>query len=163
MEVRSQMDDSPRQPTPGPQRDFVGYGPFPPQVRWPDGSLVAVNIVINYEEGAEYSVPDDGVNDTWGEYTFQYGPEIRDLGTEMHMEYGSRVGIWRLCRLLDELGVDATFNACALALERNPPLCEWLRTHNHDIMGHGYRWYGRDTVPGAAMTRDQERAEIRAA
>jgi peptidoglycan/xylan/chitin deacetylase (PgdA/CDA1 family) len=148
---------------PGPERDFVGYGPEPPDVRWPGGALVAVNLVVNYEEGGEYSLTDDGVNDSWGEYSFQYGPEIRDLATETHMEYGSRVGIWRLCRLFDRYDVPATFNACARALERNPALCEWLRARNHDILGHGYRWYGPDTAAGATMTRDTERAEITAA
>lgn len=147
----------------GPRRDFVGYGPVPPTVRWPGGALLAVNLVINYEEGAEYNTLDDGVNDSWGEYSFQYGPETRDLGTEMHFEYGSRVGIWRLARLFDESPIDVTFNACALALERNPALCEWLRARHHDILGHGYRWYGPDTTIGAKMTRDGERDEIRKA
>jgi peptidoglycan/xylan/chitin deacetylase (PgdA/CDA1 family) len=147
----------------GPTRDFVGYGGNPPSIQWRDGALLAVNMVINYEEGAEYSIPDDGVNDSWGEYTFQYGPETRDLGTEMHYEFGSRVGIWRLCRLFDENKLDVTFNACALALERNPPLCEWLRSRRHDILGHGYRWYGPDNVIGAKMTREDEQAEIRRA
>jgi peptidoglycan/xylan/chitin deacetylase (PgdA/CDA1 family) len=132
-------------------------------VHWPDGALLAVNLVVNYEEGAEYSVPDDGVNDSWGEYSFQYGPETRDLGTEMHMEYGSRVGVWRLCRLFEQYRINVTFNACARALERNPPLCEWLRAHDHDILGHGYRWYGPDAPLAAKMTRDDERNEIRRA
>jgi len=149
--------------TKGPARDFVGYGPEPPAIRWPDGALLVVNLVVNYEEGAEYSLADDGVNDTWGEYSVQYGPETRDFGTEMHFEYGSRVGIWRLCRLFDEFQVPVTFNACALALERNPPLCEWLRAREHDILGHGYRWYGPDNPVGTKMTRDDERNEIRAA
>ncbi len=85
--------------SPGPVRDFVGYGPLPPVIHWRNGSLLAVNLVINYEEGAEYSVPDDGVNDSWGEYTFQYGPETRDLGTEMHFELGagSESGDWPGC------------------------------------------------------------------
>ena len=144
----------------GPVRDFVGYGPTPPVVHWPNGSLLLVNLVINYEEGAEYSVPDDGINDSWGEYSFQYGPETRDLGTEMHFEFGSRVGIWRLCQLFDEFRINVTFNACALALERNPPLCEWIRLREHDIHGHGYRWYGPDTTIGAKMTREDERDEI---
>ncbi|HEY8677018.1 MAG TPA: polysaccharide deacetylase family protein [Candidatus Dormibacteraeota bacterium] len=144
----------------GPVRDYVGYGPRPPAVHWPDGALLAVNLVVNYEEGGEYNLLDDGVNDTWGEYSFQYGPEIRDLGTEMHMEYGSRVGIWRLCRLFDDQQIPVTFNACARALERNPSLCEWLRARRHDILGHGYHWYGPDTVLGSAMTRDDEREEI---
>jgi peptidoglycan/xylan/chitin deacetylase (PgdA/CDA1 family) len=147
----------------GPTRDFVGYGPEPPGIRWRGGALVAVNVVVNYEEGAEYSMPDDGVNDSWGEYSFQFGPELRDLGTEGHFEYGSRVGVWRLCRLFDEYRVDVTFNACALALERNPPLCDWLRSRNHDILGHGYRWYGPDAPLAAKLTRDDERNEIRRA
>jgi peptidoglycan/xylan/chitin deacetylase (PgdA/CDA1 family) len=146
----------------GPPRDFVGYGPEPPRVHWPGGALVAVNLVVNYEEGGEYSLPEDGINDTWGEYSFQYGPQIRDLGTETHMEYGSRVGIWRLCRLIDRCQIPVTFNACALALERNPPLCAWLRAREHDVLGHGYHWYGPDLGPGATMTREQERAEIAA-
>ena len=147
----------------GPVRDFVGYGPNPPAIQWPEGTKLALNLVVNYEEGAEYSIPDDGVNDSWGEYTFQYGPETRDLGTEMHFEYGSRVGIWRLCRLFDQYRIPVTFNACALALERNPPLCEWLRSREHDILGHGYRWYGPDNTIGAGMSREAEREEIRRA
>ena len=70
---------------PGPARDFVGYGPQPPDFQWPGGARVAINLVVNYEEGGEYSLNEDGVNDTWGEYSFQYGPEIRDIGTETHM------------------------------------------------------------------------------
>ena len=157
------MDDSHAAASAGPERDFVGYGPNPPVFRWPGDALVAINLVINYEEGGEYSLGDDGVNDTWGEYSFQYGPEIRDLGNETHMEYGSRVGIWRLCRLLDRYGITSTFNACALALERNPPLCAWLRDGEHDVMGHGYHRYGPDAGPGTAMTREQEQTEIRLA
>lgn len=150
-------------PLPGPRRDFVGYGPHPPDVRWPDGSLIAVNLVVNYEEGGEYELGTDGVNDTWGESSYRYGPGIRDLGTEAHMEYGSRVGIWRLCRMFDRYGVDVTFSACARALERNPPLCDWLRASRHDILGHGYHWYGPDVQTGTPMTRERERAEIRSA
>ncbi len=147
----------------GPTRDFVGYGPDPPAVHWPDGDLLAVNLVVNYQEGAEYSFPDDGVNDTWGEYSFQYGPQTRDFGTEMHMEYGSRVGVWRRCRLFDQYRVNVTFNACARALERNPRLCDWLRGRSHDILGHGYRWYGPDAPGAERMTREDERTEIRTA
>ena len=66
-------------------------------------------------------------------------------------------------RLFDEHNIDVTFNACALALERNPPLCEWLKSRNHDILGHGYRWYGPDNEIGAKMTREDEHAEIKRA
>ncbi|MGE5132056.1 MAG: polysaccharide deacetylase family protein [Gemmatimonadota bacterium] len=154
------MTDDHRPPQAGPARDFVGYGPRPPDFGWPGGARVAVNLVVNYEEGGEYSLSEDGVNDTWGEYSFQYGPEIRDFGTETHMEYGSRVGIWRICRMIDRYQIPVTFCACALAVERNPPLAEWLRAREHDVLAHGYHWYGPDTV---AMSRGEEREEIRKA
>jgi peptidoglycan/xylan/chitin deacetylase (PgdA/CDA1 family) len=144
----------------GPERDFVGYGPQPPDFDWPGGAKLAINLVVNYEEGGEYSLNEDGVNDTWGEYPFQYGPDIRDLGNETHMEYGSRVGIWRLCRMIDRYQIPATFAACALAVEKNPPLAEWMRARDHDVLAHGYHWSGPTAV---AMSRDQEREEIRQA
>ena len=89
----------------GPQRDFVGYGRRPPRMAWPNGCLVAVNLVVCYEEGAEYSIFEgDARNDGWGEYALTAPPGIRDLGTETHFEYGSRVGIWRIARLLEQHG-----------------------------------------------------------
>src|SRR5260370_38714784 len=145
---------------PGPARDFVGYGPEPPVFDWPGGARIAINLVVNYEEGGEYSLNEDGVNDTWGEYSFLYGPDIRDIGTETHMEYGSRVGIWRLCRLIDRYQIPVTFSACALAVERNPPRGEWLRARDHDVRAHGYHWY----APAAGrMNGDQQRGEVRPA
>jgi peptidoglycan/xylan/chitin deacetylase (PgdA/CDA1 family) len=130
----------PRPPL-GPARDFVGYGRRPPDFRWPDGSSVAVNIVINYEEGAEYNFLDgDLQQDAWGEYTSGIEGPFRDIQAEGSYEYGARVGIWRLARMFDEYAVDVTIGACAVALERNPEVCAWLRESQHDIIGHGYRW-----------------------
>jgi peptidoglycan/xylan/chitin deacetylase (PgdA/CDA1 family) len=147
------MSSSTPAAVPGPPRDFVGYGEQPPSFRWPDGSSVAVNIVVNVEEGAEYSLLDgDPINDTWGEYSSVVDPSIRDLGTETHMEFGSRVGIWRLARLFDHYGIPATFGVCALALERNPPFAAWLRGQDHDVIGHGYRW-----SEDSQIERDEER------
>jgi peptidoglycan/xylan/chitin deacetylase (PgdA/CDA1 family) len=142
----------------GPRRDFVGYGPDPPDFRWTDGSRVAVNIVVNYEEGAELDLLEDGVNDTWGEYSTIVEPPWRDLGTETHFEFGSRVGVWRLARMFDEYEVEVSFGACAVALERNPPLCDWLRTRNHEVLGHGYRW-----TDDWKLDRDEERRRLRLA
>lgn len=140
-------------------RDFVGYGRHTPEVEWPDGSAVAVNIVVNYEEGAEYSLLDgDSHNDTWGEYSYEIPPTVRDIGTESHMEFGSRAGIWRLARLLDEYQIDATIDVCALAVERNPELGAWLRESRYDVMGHGWRW-----TEDSRFTRDEERALLRRA
>ena len=96
----------------GPPRDFVGYGRNPPKVRWPDGSALAVNIVLNYEEGAEYSLLDgDPIQDTWGETTTPVPPPVRDMGTETHYEFGSRVGVWRIVRLVEEFGIPISVDA----------------------------------------------------
>lgn len=125
----------------GPPRDFVGYGRRPPVFTWPGGAHVAVNICVNYEEGAEANLPDgDLVADGWGEYATSAEPPYRDFGTEGSYEFGSRVGIWRIARLFDDYAIDVTFGACAVALERNPEVCAYIRERNHDVIGHGYRW-----------------------
>jgi peptidoglycan/xylan/chitin deacetylase (PgdA/CDA1 family) len=136
----------------GPVRDFTGYGRYPPVVRWPGGASLVISVVLNYEAGAEYSLPEDGRNDTWGEHSYQIGPEVRDLGTETHYEFGSRAGVWRLARLFDRLGVPVSVGACAVALERNPAVAEWIVGSGHEPLGHGYRW-----AETASMTREAER------
>jgi len=138
------------------QRDFVGYGRDRPRVTWPDGASVAINLVLVYEEGAEYSYPDgDGRSDGWGEYADAAPAGIRDLGGETHYEYGSRAGVWRLARLFDGLGVPVTVSAVAVALERNPEVAAWMRERAHDLLGHGWRWTENWT-----MTRDEEREHL---
>ena len=100
----------------GPKRAFVGYGSHPPKVVWPGEAKVALNFVVAYEEGSEYSLLEgDGRNEGLGEINYQMSPEHRDLAMESGYEYGSRVGIWRLLRLLDEYAIKVTFYACALA------------------------------------------------
>ena len=143
----------------GPPRDFVGYGRRPPVFRWPDGSGVAVSVVVNYEEGAELNLLDgDGVNDTWGEFSSTVEPAWRDLGTETHFEFGSRVGVWRLARMFDEYEIPVSVGACAVALERNPELCAWLRERDHEVLGHGYRW-----TDDWKLERQDERAQMQLA
>lgn len=140
----------------GPQRDFIGYGRRAPRVVWPGGAQVAINLVICYEEGAEYALPDgDNRNEGWGEYATQMGPEVRDLGTETHFEYGSRAGMWRLARLIDRTKVPVTLSACALALERNPEVAQWIVDRKHDVLGHGLRWTEYWT-----LSRDEERRQL---
>lgn len=145
--------------TAGPPRDFVGYGRTPPHVEWPDGALVAVNLVVVYEEGAERTVVEgDSVNSGWGEYSEGLDPPLRDLGTESHFEYGSRVGIWRLARLADAAGIPATVSATSLALERNPDVAAWMLERGNDLLGHGRRW-----LPQWELDREQEAADMDAA
>jgi peptidoglycan/xylan/chitin deacetylase (PgdA/CDA1 family) len=136
-------------------RDFVGYGPKPPFVTWPGGLKVAVNLVLNYEEGSEYSWEEDGRNDNWGEYNIPNSPPVRDLGTETHFEYGSRAGIWRLARLFDRYAIPITVSACAVALERNPAVVEWMNARGHDLLGHGLRWHEYSTT-----ARDDEERDL---
>ncbi len=76
----------------------------------------------------------------------------------MHMEYGSRVGVWRLARMFDEYGIDVSIDAPAVALERNPDFCGWIRERTHDVIGHGYRW-----TEDSRMTRDEEKAYMQLA
>jgi putative urate catabolism protein len=122
---------------------MVGYGPNPPFADWPNGARLALNIVFNYEEGSEYSVPDgDGFSETGlteiRASTYPHGD--RDLAAESLFEYGSRVGFWRLHRLLQERAMPATVFACALALERNPAAARAIVDAGWDVCCHGWRW-----------------------
>jgi len=129
------------QDVPGPKRDFVGHGRRQPKVVWPNDAKVAVNLVVNYEEGSEYSKPaGDGRNEGLAEINYVMSPEHRDLCAESVYEYGSRAGIWRLMRLFDEYDVKVTFFACAVALERNPEVGQWLKETGHEPCSHGWRW-----------------------
>ncbi len=142
--------------SPGPQRDFVGYGPITPRFTWPHEASVAVNIVVNYEEGSEYSYADgDGRNEMLGEVSYPMLPGYRDLAVESTYEYGSRSGIWRLNRLFDEFEVKVTYFGCALAFERNPQVGEWMNRAGHDLLSHGWRW-----AEHWLLSRDEEREHI---
>jgi allantoinase len=124
-------------------RDFVGYGQTPPDVSWPNGARLAVNFVLNYEEGSEYSIADgDGRSDaTLTEVAQARVPVgLRDLGAEGMFEYGSRVGFWRLHRLFRDREVPLTVFAAALALERNPAAARAIAETDWDVVCHGWRW-----------------------
>ena len=129
------------QDVPGPRRDYVGYGRHVPKVRWPDGARVAVNLVLNYEEGSEYTHPaGDAKNDVLTEIPYVMESAYRDLAAESVYEYGARAGVWRVQRLVDGLGLPITFFAAATALERNPEVAAWLREAGHEPCSHGWRW-----------------------
>lgn len=124
-------------------RDLIGYGAVPPQARWPGGARLALNVVVNYEEGAEYSLLD---GDAHGESILSDlapAPPVsgrRDLLNESAYEYGSRVGIWRILRTLAERDVVPTVYAVGLALARNPAVGEAIGAAGCDVVGHGWRW-----------------------
>lgn len=125
------------------ERDFVGYGSRPPRVRWHADARVAINFVINYEEGAERNILD---GDSEAESflvdipCIKIIPWSRHLSSESMFEYGSRCGIWRLLNLFDQYQLPVTLFATGLALQRNLALCNYLKTAPHEVAGHGYRW-----------------------
>jgi peptidoglycan/xylan/chitin deacetylase (PgdA/CDA1 family) len=142
---------------PGGPRDLVGYGPNPPRVRWPEEARVVISLVLNYEEGAEYAVvAGDHRNEGFTEYNGEgLNPRYRDLAAESVYEYGSRAGVWRLLRLFDRYELKVTCFACAVALERQPAVAEWLVHAGHEVCSHGWRW-----SEYWLMTREQEKEEM---
>ncbi len=140
-------------------RDFVGYAGEGPDITWPEGRRMAVNVVINYEEGGEKSPLDGdefGEQLTEGNYPVFAG--VRQVTNESVYEYGSRVGIWRIVRVLRERGIPYTVFGCGQALERNPRISEAFAADGADMVGHGYRW-----VSLYGLSTDEEREEIRRA
>jgi peptidoglycan/xylan/chitin deacetylase (PgdA/CDA1 family) len=140
------------------QRDFVGYGPVPPNPQWPRGARLALLFVLNLEEGAEPSIP-DGDPATETALTDGIAGEVpagrRDFVAETLFEYGARVGFWRIAELFIERGVALTINACARALERNPHIATAIRDGSFDLCCHGDR-FDRHYL----MSEFQERAVI---
>jgi peptidoglycan/xylan/chitin deacetylase (PgdA/CDA1 family) len=128
-------------------------------VEWPDGSRLAVSVVVNFEEGAERSPVDgDPRSEDRAEIPRPQGVTGRDLAVESSYEYGSRVGIWRILDLLAKHRVPATFFSCAQALERHPEAAKAIVEAGHEVCSHGYRW-----IPPSEYTRQQEQEDIRRA
>lgn len=122
-------------------RDFVGYGEHPPRVEWPGKARVALSMVVNYEEGSEYSFAfGDRLQEGYKEYPKTLPEGVRDFANESTYEYGSRAGFWRILRIFKKHEAPATFYACALALERNPAAARAITAHGHEVCCHGYRW-----------------------
>ena len=133
-------------------RDLIGYGPNPPDPRWPGGARLAVQLVLNYEEGGENTIlHGDAASEAFLSEIVGAEPRagVRHLSMESLYEYGSRVGVWRLLRLFEERGIPITLFAVAMALERNPAVAEAAMAAGHEICSHGYRWIDYQYVPEA--------------
>jgi allantoinase len=145
----------------GHPRDMVGYGSTRPDPAWPGGARLALNFVMNYEEGSEPSIADgDGYSES-GLTETPLSPVptgSRDLAAESMFEYGSRVGFWRLMRLFAERDLPMTVFACALALERNAAAATAIRHSKHDVCCHGWRW-----IEHYKLSQIDEREHIRKA
>lgn len=152
-------DDGPTVDVEALPRDLVGYENHPPAFEWPGGARLAINLVINYEEGSERSpLYGDVEREPLVEAKYEVPRGERELFAESTFEYGSRVGIWRLLRLLDQHHVHATVFASAVALQLNPYVARALVARQVDFVGHGYRW-----IPHTWMSPADERQSIVAA
>ena len=123
-------------------RDLVGYGRRPPHPRWPDCARVAVQFVLNYEEGAENCVLDgDPASEVFLSEIVNAQPfPMRHMSMESLYEYGSRAGVWRVLRLFERHRLPLTIFAVAAAVRRNPEVAAAFQELGHEIACHGLRW-----------------------
>jgi putative urate catabolism protein len=145
-------------------RDLIGYGEHPPHPRWPNHARVAVQFVLNYEEGAERSVlHGDPVSEFFLSEMIgaQPIPDMRHMSMESLYEYGSRAGFWRIRRLFDEFRLPLTVFGVAQAMQRNPDAVEAMMKSGWEIASHGYRWIDYQHVsPDQEMEHIQRAIEI---
>ena len=123
-------------------RNLVGYGAKGKKISWPNNARLALQIVLNYEEGGENCVLNgDKYSETFlSEIIGAKAIKDRHISMESIYEYGSRAGFWRLDKLFKEKKIPVTIFGVGLALQQNPEVCEALKKGNYEIAAHGYRW-----------------------
>jgi len=142
-------------------RDMVGYGRNPPDPRWPGGAHVAVQFVMNYEEGGENNIlHGDAASEAFLSEIIgaQSWPGQRHMNMESIYEYGSRAGFWRLWRMFTERAIPVTVYGVATALQRNPEAVAAMREADWEIASHGLKW-----IDYKDFSRDAEREHMREA
>ena len=142
-------------------RDLVGYGPQPPQAAWPGGARIALQFVLNYEEGGENNVlHGDAASEAFLSEIIgaQPVPDARHMSMESIYEYGSRVGVWRILEVFRRHKIPLTVYGIAMSLQRHPALVDALLKDGHEIASHGWRWINYQDMPLA-----QEREHMQCA
>jgi len=142
-------------------RDLVGYGAKPPKVRWPGNARIALNFVLNYEEGGENAVlhGDKASEAFLSEIIGAPALEgVRHMSMESIYEYGSRAGVWRILNLFARHKMPLTVYGVAMAMERNPAAVEAMLEGGHEIASHGWRWINYQSMP-----MDEEREHMQRA
>jgi allantoinase len=142
-------------------RDLIGYGRTPPDPRWPGGARLALQIVMNYEEGGERSIlHGDAEAEAFLQEVVGAQPlrGVRNLQVESIYEYGSRAGFWRLMRMFAERDIRISVFAVAMALERHPEAAAAIVEAGHEVVSHGWRWIDYQFV-----SEKVERAHLRRA
>jgi putative urate catabolism protein len=141
-------------------RDLVGYGRSPPHARWPNGARVAVQFVLNHEEGAENNVlhGDAGSETFLSEIIGAQAFPMRHMSMESLYEYGSRAGLWRVLRCFEKRKLPLTVFAVAMAMQRHREAAAAFRELGHEVACHGLRW-----ISYQQAGEETERAHIREA
>jgi len=142
-------------------RDLRGYRGAPPAANWPGGARLALQFVVNYEEGGENCVlHGDAASEAFLSEIVgaQPIPGMRHLNMESIYEYGARAGFWRLHRLFTQRELPVTVFGVAMALERNPEAVEAMRAAGWEIASHGYRWIDYQHVDEATERAHLEQA-----
>lgn len=131
-------------------RDLTGYGASPPHPAWPGNARIAINFVLNYEEGAENNIlHGDAASESFLSEIIAATPipHARHISMESLYEYGARAGFWRIKKLFDDRDIPLTIFGVAMAMERNPDAVEVMLKSGWDIASHGYRWINYQHIP----------------
>ena len=129
-------------------RNMVGYGSKEPKVEWPNNARIALQIVLNYEEGAENCVlhGDKHSEVFLSEIIGAQPVKARHISMESLYEYGSRSGFWRLHKLFQKKKIPITIFGVGMALEKNPEICKAIKNANYEVASHGWRWIDYQSV-----------------
>ena len=138
-------------PDPGYPRNLIGYGRTPPHPSWPNQARIALQFVLNYEEGSENCVlhGDAGSEQFLSEMAGPASFAARHLSMESIYEYGSRAGVWRLLREFEQRRLPLTIFGVSMALQRHPELTAAFKALGHEIACHGWRWISYQNVDEA--------------
>jgi allantoinase len=141
-------------------RDFVGYGSKGKKISWPNEAKLALQFVLNYEEGGENSVLNgDKYSETFlSEIIGAKAIKGRHMSMESIYEYGSRAGFWRLDKLFKENKIPVTIFGVGLALKQNPEVCNAIKNGDYEIAAHGYRWIDYQDIKKSVEKKHMQQA-----
>ena len=139
---------------------MLGYGSNPPEVKWPNNSKIAVQFVLNYEEGGENCVLNgDKFSEIFlSEIIGAKAIKGRHINMESLYEYGSRVGFWRVHKLFKEYNIPLTIFGVGMALERNLEVCKEMKNSNYEIASHGWRWIDYQNISKSNEKKHMKKA-----
>ena len=141
-------------------RDLIGYGAKGKKISWPNNSKLALQFVLNYEEGGENSVLNgDKYSETFLSEIIGAKPvKARNISMESIYEYGAKAGFWRLDRLFREKKIPVTIFGVGLALKQNPEICSAIKNGDYEIAAHGYRWIDYQNIEKSIEKKHMQQA-----